>query len=333
MQNDYINTTVPIVPRRPLQPHGNGGKKTVFLLFCVFIVALIVATFILFQMSTWDGKSAVSFLVVFSEDSEESLQRSLAIVTLQPEDHSLDVIEVPDTLKIDTIYGYGQYSSSALYGLMKLEKHNMSFLTQTMAFQFGIPVEHVVMSNEKKQEVNIDLLANSFWNQMLFKEVSTFSYLDRVKAWWYLTHVRKDKMTSIDMLSSGLIHGDELDIVKCDQIISQVFPDPKIREEQISVAIVNTTDEAKLGTRLGRIFFNMGINVVRVTDSKDTYEKTRIVYSYNDHKNFLATKIIQNIFVISKDNVFKDSQVAEEYRADLVLLVGEDIAKVFRTMP
>lgn len=333
MQNDYINTTVPIVPRRPLHSYGGGKKKTVFLLLTVFIVALAIASFILFRMSTWDGRSAISFLVVFSEDNQESLQRSLAIVTLQPEDHSLDVIEIPDTLKIDTIYGYGQYSSSALYGLMKLEKHDMSFLTQTMTFQFGIPVEHVVMLPEKKQNVDIDLLANSFWNQMLFKEVSTFSYLDRVKAWWYLTHVRKDKMTSIDMLSSGLIHGDVLDIIKSDQIISQVFPDPKIREEQISVAIVNTTNEAKLGTRLGRIFFNMGINVVRVTDSKDSYEKTKLVYSYNDHKNFLATKIIQNIFVIPKDNVFKEAPITEEYRADLVLLIGEDIAKMFQTMP
>ncbi len=332
MQNDYINTTVPIVPRRPLHS-GGGGKKTVLLLLGVFVVALIVASFLLIRMSTWDGRSAVSFLVVFSEDNEESLHRPLAIVTLQPEDHSLDVIEIPDTLKIDAIYGYGQYASSALYGLMKLEKRDMSFLTRTMAFQFGIPVEHVVMLSEKKQNVDIDLLANSFWNQMLFKEVSTFSYLDRVKAWWYLTHVRKDKMTSIDMMSSGLVHGDALDIVKCDQVVSQVFPDPKIREEQISVAIVNTTGEAKLGARLGRMFFNMGINVVRVTDSKDVYEKTKLVYSYNDHKDFLATKIIRNIFTIPKENVFQDTSTTEDYRADLVVLVGEDIAKMFQSMP
>lgn len=330
VQGDYIKTTV-AVPRQK-QRRSIPKAFRFFILCCMSaIIALCIGIFILIRSSNWGGTHALSFLVVFRGENKEHIQRPLTIVTLKPSEETITTLEIPDTLRIEALHGYGQYPASALYGLMQLEKLPASFLTQAISFQFGIPVSHILVVDEERQQLGVDTLSRLSFENVTMKQSSTLPYLDRLKVWWFISHVRKNKVNQVDLQSSGAIQGDVLDIVKNDSIISSIFPDQQLRQEQLSVAVVNTTSEAKLASRVGRALFNMGINVVRVTDTKLLSEKTYMAYSYDTQKQSETIRVISRMFDVAKNGVVQDVAATNEYRADIVLFIGDDTASVFST--
>lgn len=333
MEQDYNKENVAVPPRRIRSHSALGSVKIVLFLLLLLVVAGVCAVGILLRFSSWDGQSSMTFLVVFEGGEDNAVRRPLAVVTLQPFDHSISSMELPEDLQIETLYGYGPYPSSALYGLMKLEHLPPTFLEQTIAFQFGIPARNIVFAGSTKQPMTVDMLSQSFWKQLFFRETSTFPYLDRFKAWWFLSHVRKDKMTRVDLVSSGAVNNSTLDIIKSDEIVSKIFPDPLLQQEQVTVAVVNTTAEPKIATRVGRALFDMGINVVRVTDSRDGYPETHLVYTFSDHKRSLTSETIQHVFGMEPAQVSVDTAITADYRADIVLLLGEDAASMFLMKP
>lgn len=64
-----------------------------------------------------------------------------------------------------------------------------------------------------------------------------------------------------------------------DKISLTLFSDPKIADENLSIEIVNGTQEYGVGNRLARLVSNISGNVVLVSNSQNQEGKSRIFYS------------------------------------------------------
>jgi hypothetical protein len=315
------------------------------LLTAVVILATSIGIgfFLLKERATWNGNDQVGFVVVFGNDAEVS--RPLALVVVKGTAHTATVMALPNTLEIETLRGYGNYKSSSLYGLSSLEKLPTSFVTQTLAMQFGINLTDVIWVPGKDMTLSSQRLAGAFFSGILLRNHSTFSLIDRFRLWRFFSSLRPDQFSSIDIASSsvflppaqpttpGQAVADptllQLDPVKLDPLVFQLFSDDALRKENAAVAIVNTTGELRLGTRVARALSNMGVNVISVTSTNDGLATTQLLTADVVGTQTRAAKLIQRLLLLPNANLKTDAARTLEFRSDLVLMLGKDIATMY----
>jgi hypothetical protein len=98
-------------------------------------------------------------------------------------------------------------------------------------------------------------------------------------------------------------------------VMSLTFTDPQIYKENLSIEIVNATDEPGLGTRLATLITNIGGNVVLVTSSDKTRKKSTIVY-YKE-----------NSYTVQSLSSYLDYKMEESMKrevADVIITIGTD---------
>lgn len=350
MVHDYIHFVHPPHPQRRLQERIREREvehvrrilpsKGLVFAFLTFFFALLCAVGILFSQSQWNGKSQRTFLVISGDPHETTKHLSIVMVRNELPSKKVVLLQLPDSLALETLYGYGPYKSSSLYGLASLEKLSHSFLIQTLAFQLGIDIHDLVIAPNQSPTFSLADLQRLQTDTLLFRAKSSMAYIDRYRMWRILTSLRRDQFDVIDLLSSGMakkgenISGEQtyfLDIVKLDPFILQLFAQPDLRKESKTVAIVNTTSEKRLASRVARAYANMGINVVNITQSTFPIETTRLEGEGKEAIQSNAADVIQRILLIPGNRITVSPQHALEYRADLVLFLGNDTARLFTT--
>lgn len=99
-------------------------------------------------------------------------------------------------------------------------------------------------------------------------------------------------------------------------LIARALNDPTISSENISIQIINASNVSGLGQRLGRVFTNMGANVVEVSTSYTPQMTSKIQYfgerSYTHEQ-------------IEKYLGYPVSELNRQPIADIVIILGEDM--------
>lgn len=321
-----------------------------FVPFLILAVAFAIAVGMIMRKSRWDGVGQYGILLVTDHPSQSA--KSLALLIVRGKENTATLLPLPDTLLVETLRGYGVYKASSLFGLADLEKLPPAFVEQTLGFQFGVNVQDLIeikpqinqqISQQINQPMTPSVLQRMFAQSLLFRLPSSLSYSDRYRLWKFFGAMRKDQLGIIDTLSSSLIKPvdqhtkdekpkDEIvyvpDFLKLDAFVSSLFADPDIRKENRAIAVVNTTGEARLATRIARALNLMGFNVVNIAQTSNTLEKTRLDL---EQKELFPTKTVQTVqdfFRLDTKEVIVNQQHALEYRADIVLFLGADIAKL-----
>ena len=308
--------------------------------FFILAVAVVIAVGIIMRKSRWDGVGQYGILVVTDHPNQSA--KSLALLIVRGKENTATLLPLPDTLLIETLRGYGLYKASSLFGLADLEKLPPTFVTQTLGFQFGVIVQDLIeVKPQINQPMTPSVLQQMFAQSLLFRLPSSLSYADRYRLWKFFGAMRKDQLGIIDTLSSSLIKPvdqhtkdekskDEIlyvpDFLKLDAFVGSLFADPDIRKENKAIGVVNTTGEAHLATRVARALNLMGFNVVNIAQTPNELEKTRLDL---EQKELLLTKTaqtVQDFFHLGTKESTVNRQHAVEYRADIVLFLGTDIA-------
>jgi len=100
-------------------------------------------------------------------------------------------------------------------------------------------------------------------------------------------------------------------------LLSNLFIDEAIASEKLKIQITNATKVSGLGNKIARYLSSMGANVVLVNSSKDTLEKSKIIYT---KESYTLKKISQVLKVPNeKGNT--------SYISDILLIVGEDLGE------
>ncbi len=315
-----------------------------FIPFLILAVAFAIAVGMIMRKSRWNGVGQYGILVVTDHPNQSA--KSLALLIVRGKENTATLLPLPDTLLVETLRGYGLYKTSSLFGLADLEKLPPAFVKQTLGFQFGVNVQDLIevkshINQQINQPMSPSVIQHIFAQSLFFRLPSSLSYFDRYRLWKFFGAMRKDQLGIIDTLSSSLVKPvdqhpkdekskDEIlyvpDFLKLDAFVGSLFADPDMRKENKAIAVVNTTSEARLATRVARALNLMGYNVVNIAQTANTLEKTRLDL---EQKELFPTKTVQTLqafFHFGKEEVTVSQQRALEYRADMVLFLGEDTA-------
>lgn len=304
--------------------------------FLLFLAGTVVAMYILKRQSSWDGLSQRTFVVISGD--VQSSTRHLTLVMVRGKEKTATVLPLPDNLLVETLHGYGPYKVESLPGLGKLEKLPHTFITRSLAFGMGIDVRDVIIVSGAPSFTTPSGLQKLLMQTLTFKAESSLAYYDRYTLWTVFGSMRRDQVNVVDVLSANVVKrstvpGGELtytsDIIKMDVLISQLFSDIEYQKERKVIAVVNTTTEARLATRVARALTMMGVDVVNIQQVSQTLEHTKLEYEDKKLETSRAASIIRSLFSLSPSAEAVSPQHSIEYRADLVLFLGTDAAKLF----
>lgn len=160
------------------------------------------------------------------------------------------------------------------------------------------------------------------------KTNSDFSFSDRHLFLKMLVNKRKlqSELTSIDLLRLSVyaigvndekirrveVSTDDLD--QLSLLSSTLFVDPTISSEKVTIQITNATEVSGLGNELAKYITNMGGNVVLVNSSKDTKDKSQIIYRDD---SYTVKKLIDFLDVPGQKKEMDSI-------SDVVVIIGKD---------
>jgi len=106
-----------------------------------------------------------------------------------------------------------------------------------------------------------------------------------------------------------------LDEAALDKISLMSFSDPKIADENLSIAIINGTEEYGAGNRLARLISNISGNVVLVSTAPHQEDKSMILYSGEKTYTLRRLKKLLGFGVVENKS---------QSLADITIRIGKD---------
>lgn len=284
--------------------------------------------------AVWDGKGRASFVVA---------DREVSLVSLEPENKNLVILKISKDTEIETTRGYGRYRIGAVYQLGELEGKGGSLLRESVQEYFGIPVDgwiktwdmgHAIWDTKK------DLL-KIFSGLILGRKGETnFTLWDVLRLWWEMRKIlpHQTKLILLDEIgalkSKVLVDGSrawEVNRERLDIFLQDNFYEPKIREENLTIRVINTTDYPGLANHAARIVGNMGGRVVGVSSEDGKREaslpaqagkvqssKCEIRSEKKKRETFTVQKLVKAL-----NCQFVEEEGSDE-RAEVTVLVGEN---------
>lgn len=283
-------------------------KKSIFSFLILIITLLILASSFRFY-SGWKkskirGLNRVSFIISSEEVSIVSLVEGREIVS----------VDLPEEQKIRLTRGFGDYPISAIFKLGELEKKGLPLLVETFQEYFAIPIEGAISPKTPYQcgQTRKFCLENILLDSLRGKAKTDFSFQDLFFLWWQL------RRTSEFTLKNLLI--EDLDQKKLDPLIARNFADNKVSEENLTIAVYNSTGFTGLGNQGARIVTNLGGRVISLGGSD--FKKESLVISSKKAANSYTVKLLKKIFQAKLEE-----GETEGGRADIGIYLGADYWK------
>lgn len=171
-----------------------------------------------------------------------------------------------------------------------------------------IPIDGEINANTQITDKN---LKSSFFGFLIPFSVkkTNLTAVDLARLWMYSNSV------PVNGIYEREISVDE-DILKLKSLgVYSYFIDQAIAEEKIGIEIVNGTEIFGLGNKLASFISNMGGNVVMVSTSEKTEDKSRI--DYFGEENYTLKKI-------SRILNLKPNKVEKRKLGDIIIVIGKD---------
>lgn len=296
-------------------------------IICLLFLGIVWRTYQGFHQSVWDGDSQINLVLA---------SQPVTIVSFSPARGSLKILLIPDKTFIETVHGYGQYRVESLGGLGELE-NRPSLLAESCQEYLGLPVdgwiggernEMVFSQTGQEGERQIkQTLTDRLFQLIKKKEKTNLTRWDLVRLWRQINTVRFDKVTLIDLSKTSALlakilpdgtPGFEIDQNRLDSLIARYFQDDKLREEGLSVEILNATDHSGLASQGARVITNLGGRVIGIKDWPSRNDQCQI-RSKKERASSYTLKRLAKIF---------DCQLTGEdlgdSRAETVIIIGED---------
>jgi len=306
--------------------------KTVirFTLLGIVLVLLIGIGFKIYRSiakSVWDGQSQLNLAI-----NPSIADQPVLIAAFNPEEKSLNVLLIPPRTFIETIHGYGPYRVESIYRLGELNKKGGELFQGSLQEYLGIPVDAFAsisnfefpISNETKNSLS-ELLVG-----LLKSGKTNLTKWDVIRLWWSLRNIRQDKVNLVDLGQTSasqevdLLDGtkaNKIDTERLELIMSQFFVDKKLKQEDLTVAVLNGTNHAGLANKVATLIKNIGGQVMTVGDTENGQgESLRQcqIKSEKKYKNSYTVRKLSHVF----DCQWEGEPMAEQ-RANLVLIVGK----------
>jgi hypothetical protein len=243
-------------------------------------------------------------LALFIKNSQESLwdgksrlsliqlsDTKIELINLIPEERKKIIWEIDPTIKVEVPFGYGEYQFNKVYNLGELDQIGGPLLLRTASNFFGIPITAYRVG----RKTNL-----SWWDEIRFK-------------WQDLLDLNQEVTQDLT-----------LKVAQINQVVNEVTFDPEVAKEEIKIAVINATGKSGEASNIARMLTNRGAQVVNVGNTQTQEESQLIIVSADLTKSKVFSLVKK---IIGPAPVLVSNQ-ANQYRADLLLIVGVNYTKL-----
>jgi hypothetical protein len=269
---------------------------------------------------------------------------AIVLASLDQSDQTVSFLEVPEDLclKLDESDEFNQLGKA-----FELGEENFGcggrVLATTMQELLGLPIDGYIkiinlgfyLQSREDARLFVDRLQSLGWALKpratldLLKSLKTnFSFWEIGKFWWQLRKIRFNKIFFWDLKNDKVFteavpvsggQGRMADQILLDEMVKEYFFDSKVKFEALAVEVLNGTDRAGLGKRVGRFITNLGADLVNVGNFDRKIKKTKI---------FVIKRQLKDSYTVVRLANFFDAEVEikewEQARGDLAVVIGAD---------
>jgi hypothetical protein len=313
-------------------------RKIILILLTIFIGFFIgFVSYNFFSKNTWDGKNRINLVFVGQE---------VFIFSLNPWERTAILLSFPSETFIEVIHGYGQYRLEAVYQLGQIENHRGGeLLAGSLQENLGIPIDgFAVISNFQfpiSKDKPKDYILAAF--RLLLKGGETnLTKWDLARLSWQIRKIRQDKIMVIEAEEGSVLEqilladgtkGLKIDTEKAKKLAESFFKDSKIRQEDLTIAVLNSTEHFGLAERVSRIIENIGGRVIEIGNTENSKFPAHPADGQvpNSECEIRSKKLLKKSYTVKKlMKIFSCQRGGgdlENYRAEVVLILGEDYWK------
>ncbi len=239
------------------------------ILLVVLCLGLVFRLYQSVNRSLWKGDSR--FNLVFNS-------APVLVASFDSFENKVDLLLIPQGTFIEAVHGYGPCRAESIYRLGQLNNQGGDFLSSSLQNYLGLPIDGYLLTSE----VSFQKDDNSFLKSYLVKNLSFFSKKrqetnlsnwDLIRLWWHFRKIRPDKFNLIDLsqtqASEKILLADgskamKIDPKRLELIMVQFFADRKIKEEGLTISILNSTSHFGLAAKVANLIKNIGGRIVKV---------------------------------------------------------------------
>lgn len=226
---------------RRFNRHIKNKKKTPRLLFGVFamFVVLFVTAYFLSTKSFWKQQNKLSIVL--------NSQYGVTVVTLDPIEHDLTKILIPQTVQVDSARGFGKWKLGSIWQLGENENLEGKLLQETLVKNFGFPVHFWANAED---DIFLKNGVGSVF-AFFFKQMKTdLGIVDRIKITLFLVNLKETDIKTIELEGSGYLKKAKLPGGEEGYTVSGlppaglalVFSDSETSKKKLRVQVTNRSE-------------------------------------------------------------------------------------------
>jgi hypothetical protein len=314
-------------------------------LIVLFAFLLFVITWIVrgINSSRWDGNGR--YTVVLNS-------KPIGIFSIEPQKRKVVFTQIREEAMVDVPYGYSTYPASSIFKLGELDgkRGGGKLLSKSMEYTMGIAVNGFFsIGNDRfPLEINsqtdiekvkdkyftlsggLTILTSLIFNKTNYK--SDIPLVDIWKVWTAIKKTRSDQIYYLNLDNKNIYDEDKLpdgtvvsliDKNRLDAALADYFEDSKIRNENVTIEIVNATNKERLASQFTRILTKIGANVLVKSNNPEIRQKACII-EISDIK-------LKDIIIIKRLKEMYSCQLIDKLidkgQAEIKITIGEDFNK------
>lgn len=258
----------------------------------IILISISMRITVLFAKSKFESNRIFSVQISSEKKKKDMVTYTL---TFNPEKKSLTVLSIVFPNNKQNELGINQKEFYTTVG--KYIKIPLDELIMNAPIEFG--------EKKERETVDSELLTLLFSYNSYRTELTI---IDIFRMWWFARSVSN---TNVSFEKIQL----PLDDHALDTILSRIFTDSVIEEENQDIEIINSTEVSGLANRLARLITNMGGNVVSITTSKNPSNTSKILVS---NKKKYTSERLHTILG------FGVEEGQTQSIADVIIVIGKD---------
>lgn len=268
-------------------------KWVLTLIFFILLVGIGWRIAGAFKNSVWDGKNRLNLVLNIKPTS---------LVSFDPGSQSIDFLIIPNGTYIEAVGGYGPYRIEKIYSLAEVEGKGMELISKSLETYFGLPVDGWLVGNEELTNGVKQLLSRLFFQAFKNTSLTNLSRWDLVRLWLMTNRTRAHRVGTINLgettvaekftLPDG-VQATRIDDQRLSRVISNLFTDERIRQENLAIALMNASGETGLAAKGAKLVGNIGGRLVEVGDWSEKLEICQIQATPTAKKSYTGKKLAQ----------------------------------------
>lgn len=279
----------------------------------ILTVLIILAAVLLF-LFIWGELQQTSHLdlsqnILFVQPNLDGTKGDIILAHISPKDSKIEVAIFPPEMSVELLGGYGNYPLRSVYPLLKLDKKSPNFIKAAYTYSLNLPIDEVVLADQPSPDT-------MWWQLLTYKFHSQMSFTQRLSVYRFVQNIGSHQVTV-----HPLQNASEWQSFTRQFRFNSISPD-------CAVAVINTTEVAGAGSTVTRVLENSGIPVIRLSDAPDQIPQTQLLVLKAEPFCQEVTEHLGAVFPFAT-HLTINAKAMSSYRANLVILIGEDFGQEF----